>query len=647
MYINYFVDLETTVNGGPTKDSPEAHWRNNRVLLCGWQVDGGKLNADETVDALCDHISACSRRHPGTARIIAHNAKFDLKYLMRDRPDVEWHKVEVVDTMTWEYRKSGQRNKYMSLEEACKLRRVPFVKSLDLTALLDSGLKMEDIPIEDLESYLFGDVMALRSLYHAQFHTGYKCSMNYILPLAEMELNGMYLDMDRAEVEMEGLTREIDNLNVWMWGIIKSKCEWQDGSVIIDEDFTELGIKSKKISAFAERTTSFLLTGNPSELKITPKWRVKFKSGKGPMLGATSLVALFGTTSTVATLGFPMDEQVLTEVSKSHSFLPLPREVLRYRKINKLLGTYISPFVHTARVQTTIHPKLNTTNTATGRLSSSAPNGQNIPPEARCLIVPRFVDANIVELDFKQLEMVACATLTGDPTMLADLERGEDLHYNSGKSVMGWTSESDMTKEERKIVKGVNFGLLYGGKAGGLSKQTGADKSVVQSLIDSFYKRYPEVAKYQRKTFDTVVENMKPYDIKDGEQRYSSDWVEPTCKRKFTFIETKSPPWLRSKTGRSYAFSPQQTSNYPIQGFAGGDIVMDALYNLWKWNRGAAEEPFIFIMTVHDSIVIECRNDWLESDIREAMEMACGQTEHNLNLPLELDFDVEIADSWQ
>ena len=634
-------DLETTVRGGPEGTSPEAHWRNNQVLMCGYaladlHVPGvwGSVDVRHNVSRLQGCIEGVISMGD-TPVLIAHNAKFDIKYLMREFPtDLEWDKVKVWDTMTWQYRDSGHTEKMASLEDLAAYYGVKFTKTLDLGALLDQGIKMEDIPKEDLKRYLIGDVLALACIFDEQHKTGNYYDMDYILPLAEMELNGLTVDRQAAQKMMQQLVVDTGIIEAEFISILKMMAEWQDGTPLLDEDFTDLeGTKSKYIKPMAARTLSFLLTEEPKELKITQKWRVRYKDGKVPVYNIGNLPPALANL-TANHLGYPMGEDVLSNLKDQLSV-----DTLKYRTWDKLLGTYISPFLHTSSVQGTIHPKLNTAVTGTGRLSSSAPNGQNIPPIARELIVPKDVKDSMVEVDFKQLEIVAVACVSGDKALQRDLAAGVDVHYVTGKSVFGWKTPSDMNEKDRKTVKGVNFGLLYGGKATGLAKQTGVDKKIVQELIDSFYINYPTVGKWQRGTFTEICDTMYCKDIKEGEQVYASMYTDPFSGRKWEFIEQRSPKWLQAKTRRKFAFSPQQTSNYPVQGFAGGDIVMTALTELWKELRGSVR----FVMTVHDSIIMEADDIPL---IERAMDKACYRTEQKFNLPVQLGYDLDTGKHW-
>ena len=635
----FCIDLETTVNGGPEGDSPEAQWLNNKVLLCGWSRDPYSVPQVETnVHALCSAIQT-DIKNMGHAWVAAHNAKFDLKYLMRESPKTEWHKVRVWDTMTFEYLHSGHEQKFMSLEAACASRGIPFKKGLDLGALLSQGVKMEDIPTKELTDYLIDDVLALQKLYLSQVTQQHDIDMDYILPLCEMELNGLPVDRTKATNLGTKLAIDVEIHQAAFIHHLLNHCQWQDGTPLTPEDFSEhLGTKSKTIKPMANRTLSFLLFEQPTQLKVTEKWRVCYKPNHSSIFLPSSFLGKLGVQ------GYPMGEDALGAIQKYYGTHPLITAMLEYRGKNKLLGTYVMPFLNTSSVQGNIYPKLNTTVTNTGRLSSSNPNGQNQPPPARELI--KAAPGNeIVEIDFKQLEIVGAATLSGDPMMIADLNAGEDLHFNTGQRVMKWKTPADMTKEQRTLVKNVNFGVLYGGKAAGLSAQTGVDKALVQSLIDSFYGRYPRIAAWQKEVFEAVFITKYPYDIKNGEQRYASMYTLPNSNRKFCFVENESPNWMRQKSGRGFSFSPQHTANYPIQGFAGGDLVMSALHYLWVAVHVSGAAGFIkFRMTVHDSIVLEVKKGVNLSHILDKM---CEYVVNKYNLPVALHVDVESGDYWQ
>ena len=634
-----YFDLETTANGGPDGDSPEAHWKVNKVLLCGWATrhHSNIVVQDDTI-GLAEAIKYMISE-TGLCDLVAHNAKFDIKYMMRDHPEIDWTKVKVWDTMTWEYLHSGHRSVMISLEDACAQYGISFAKSLDLGAILATGMKMEQIDRDELRSYLHEDVSALKALQLAQENQA-EYFMDYLLPLAEMELNGLPLNVDKAEVLAYKLEAEVNESYEHIQNYIIENCEWQDGSSVTLDDFSDvIRPKSKFIKPTANRTISMLLTGEPAVLSITPKWKLGFKRGVAPLLTNSQVDRIY-TEIEPTHVGYPVDEDTLNIINlELGNNVQMLEHLIRYRKGYKTVNTYLLPMMRQALIGGTVHPKLNTAITSTGRLSSSNPNGQNMPPEIRELIEAQAGN-RIDELDFSQLEMVGAATLSGDPKMIHDLNHGVDIHYNTAASVFG----ADNAEEKRKLAKNVNFGVLYGGKAGGLSKQTGVDKDTITQLIEAFYDSYPAVAKWQRKLFEDVVDNMEAHDILCGEQRYRSDYILPRSGRKFRFIETEAPAWLRARTHRKFSFSPNHTANYPIQGFAGGDIVMYGLTHLWRevrrdWNWDAVR----FRVTVHDSIMLE-RDARI--DLTDYYNTAIGAIEKHFNLPVHLQFEVETGYHW-
>lgn len=632
-----YLDLETTANGGPDGTSPEAHWLVNHVLLCGWSYDGVNVQVDrgQSSRSLATAIQAAID-NTGSCTLVAHNAKFDIKYLMRDHPEIEWEHVHVWDTMTWEYLNSGHRETMLSLEDTAAKHGITFTKTLDLGALLGSGIKMEDIPTEELRDYLIEDVRALFNIQESQ-EKQHIWWMDYLLPLAEMELQGLPLDIKAAEDLARQLQADINESYDYIRDYIRANCEWQDGSSVELDDFSDLVTpKSKCIKPTANRTISFLLTGEPEELKITPKWRLSLKGQ--PLLDDKGIENIYEDIEPTH-VGYPMDEDTVDRINMAVNTQILDH-LIRHRKATKVVNTYLLPMLAQARIEGTVHPKLNTAVTSTGRLSSSQPNGQNMPPEVRALILAQ-TGRLLEEVDFSQLEMVGAATLSKDMALVTDLRNGVDVHKNTATSVFG----AAQAETKRKLAKNVNFGVLYGGKAHGLSKQTGVDKGTIQDLIDAFYNHYPQVARWQRALFEEIVDNMEAHDVKDGEQRYRSDYILPVSGRKFRFIETEAPVWVRAKTHRKFSFSPNHTANYPIQGFAGGDMVMYGLYHLWHNIRVSFDVSEVrFRLTVHDSILLDKPAAYNLSMLYKSMCEAIGT---RFKLPVDLQVDVEAGPTWR
>jgi len=644
MLIPIKFDLETTANGGPTGDSPEAHWHVNRVLLCGWKAGASTVTIDKDTKALAKYITNVIK-NGHTPLLVAHNAKFDIKYLMRDHPEVDWHECKVWDTMTFEYLDSGHLDKMMSLEDACTKRGITFAKSLDLGKILASGLKMEDIPIKDLENYLYDDVDSLATLHAVQAteaHQGY--DMDHILPLAEIELNGLNVDSDKLADMFHRLTVVETRTLEWAREKIMELCEWQDGSPVTVDDFSEEARpKIRYIKPYANRTLSFLLYGMPSELNMgASKWKLKFKKEANVPWTYDEfekIVDYFSDTEPT-NLGYPVDEDTLIAVCERAGATPTYiRQALEFRKAHKVTGTYLGPMTLQLK-HGGVYPKYNTAVTATGRLSSSDPNGQNMPEEVRELVVA-YANHRVCEVDFSQLEMYTVAIESGCPHLLFDLDRGVDVHYLTAKKVFG----AELAEEKRKIAKNVNFGVLYGGKAYGLSKQTGVDRDTITKLIDAFFERYPRIKEWQTEFFTEVTDNMEPYDVRDGEQRYKATIKSKTTGRRFTFVESAAPDWFRKRHHTKWCFSPNQTANYPIQGVAGGDIVMEALKYVWKELRRRRLRSFLFC-TVHDSFVLQVHKDET-AEVANVVGDALSHIRHKYHLPLDLKVDLELNDTWK
>lgn len=624
------IDVETTTKGGPEGDSPEAHWPINELLMVGWSDLGGEI-CTGTPEEFRDWWGHYGSRYD---TIVAHNAKFDIKWLMRTLyPLVDWEDYHVHCTMTYEYLNSGQASRFSSLEGLAKMYGFTANKTMDLGEYISAGGRMEDIPKDDLTEYLKKDIEILYKVFNEQDLEAW--DMDYIHPLAEMELNGLPLDVEKTEEEAEVSAAMCDGFVTYMKEKIKINCQWIDGTDITDADF------EKKIKPTANRTLSFLLTGMPEKVKTTSdKWTFERKPGGRVGLKPSTIAAVWSDPPNH--LGYKMDEKHIAEVCKHVDKEHWINMVPKWRHHDKLLNTYYLPFLTKAQFTGCLHPKLNTTATATGRLSSSDPNGQNMPKEARELIrAPEGYD--LWELDFSQLELIALAMLCGDKQMIKDIEDGEDIHFNSGMSVMGWEDPSDMDKESRKKVKNVNFGAVYGGKPPGLSKQTGISQKVVKELITSLYRRYPGIARWQRQFYEEVVENMEPNGHDDnGEQMYKSTVIQGG--RTYTFFETPSPKWLRAKMGRSYSFNPNQVYNYPIQGYAGWQIVLQYLTRLWQVVREHGLDCN-FIMTVHDSIVVLVSKEqgYL---FKDACDRALQILVNDLTLSVPLSLDFEHGPTW-
>jgi DNA polymerase I-like protein with 3'-5' exonuclease and polymerase domains len=622
-------DLETTARG--PDNSPEAQYAKNKLVLCGFSTDT-RFNSQNNVGELVKEVTKtiAEGKQP---RLIAHNLKFDLKWLLREAPEVPWHKCAFVCTMTAHYRISGHRFKFVSLEDLCAKYSIPFTKGLDLGGLIKQGVDIDDIDKGDLGRYLMKDVKAVQALWVQMVSIAEDYDYDYILPLARMELNGLPLNEYKTRKELKKLTNIHDTAVIAVEGYVRTKMVWSDGSPVARGDFKPL----------APRTISYYLTGKPAHGLggKNDKKHIVFGAATGPILSDKVIEQVWGKTKPNPNLGYPINAAVMETLIKLQ-----PNTVGAYKEAkdaNKIINTYLIPFLTEANITGgTIHPKLNTCSTNTGRLSSSSPNGQNIPPSVRNLIAS--TEGYIYEIDWQQLEMIGAATLSGDANMRQDIVDGRDIHFESGKTVFGWRNPLDMRKDERRTVKGVNFGLLYGGGAAGIALNTGADKKVVKQLIQSFYDRYPGVAKWQDQVLKEIKNDAWVEGTKDGQSYKGSVYQIPNAYggRRFYFEESESPLWKQHQDGCKFSFKPTETKNYPIQGFAGGDIVMNALTIL---DAVLASTDAKLRMTVHDSIVVDWGKD-KQPELERIMTKVCNLVSTQLNIPVPLVYDIEADECW-
>lgn len=306
------------------------------------------------------------------------------------------------------------------------------------------------------------------------------------------------------------------------------------------------------------------------------------------------------------------NEEVLQELSLDY---PLPARILEYRGLAKLKSTYTDKLprminAQTGRVHTSYHQAV----TATGRLSSTDPNLQNIPirNEQGRRIREAFTaepDHTILAVDYSQIELRIMAHLSGDKALLEAFRDGKDIHAATAAEVMG-VSLDEVTSEQRRRAKAINFGLIYGMSAFGLSRQLGIGRQEAQSYMDTYFERYPGV---------------KAYMDRSREQAAEKGYVETIFGRRLYLPEIKSRNGMRRKGAERAAI------NAPMQGTA-ADIIKRAMIMVDQWIQANAADDARLVMQVHDELVLEVKTSSLskvESEVRKLMESAA-----DLDVPL-------------
>ncbi|MCX2788791.1 MULTISPECIES: DNA polymerase I [Vibrio] len=316
------------------------------------------------------------------------------------------------------------------------------------------------------------------------------------------------------------------------------------------------------------------------------------------------------------------NEEVLQELALDY---PLPKLILEYRGLAKLKSTYtdklpkmINP--STGRVHTSYHQAV----TATGRLSSTDPNLQNIPirnEEGRrirqAFIAP--TGYKILAVDYSQIELRIMAHLSGDQALLDAFRDGKDIHAATAAEIMG-VSIDQVSSEQRRRAKAVNFGLIYGMSAFGLAKQLGIPRGEAQAYMDKYFERYPGVMQYMEDTRSTAS---------------AQGYVETIFGRRLHLPEIQSRNGMRRKAAERAAI------NAPMQGTA-ADIIKKAMLLVDEWIQQEGNGRVKLLMQVHDELVFEVE----ESSLSEIENKVQNLMESAAELKVPLVAEAGHGDNW-
>jgi DNA polymerase-1 len=314
--------------------------------------------------------------------------------------------------------------------------------------------------------------------------------------------------------------------------------------------------------------------------------------------------------------------EVLEELALTHE---LPKLILEFRGLHKLKGTYVDALPLLVNPETgRVHTSFNQAVAATGRLSSSDPNLQNIPirTEIGRLIRSAFVAAPghvLISADYSQIELRVLAHLAGEDTLIESFRVGEDIHDRTALKVFG--ADSGLSKHElRRRAKIINYALLYGKTAFTLAKDIGVTKEAAQTFIDAYFAGFPKVRGY----IDSTVEEARRTGVV-----------------KTMFGRRRLVPELNSRNGQIRMAAERATVNMPIQGTA-ADVLKRAMIDI----HAALAKPGTrtrMILTVHDELVFEApaaQADEASATVKELMQNA-------VKLAVPLDVDVGFADNWR
>jgi len=509
---------------------------------------------------------------------IGHNLKYDLKVLSNYDMKV---KGTLFDTMIAHYLINPDMRHNMDVLAETYLNYQP----VSITELIGkkgkNQLSMRAISIKEQTEYAVEDAdvtLQLKNHFTKELETGNvtKLFNDVELPLVSvltsMEIEGININTDFLKELSIALTADIDRLEKAIYS--------QAG-----EEFNIASPKQLGVVLF-------------ENLKLIDKPK-KTKTGQ-----------------------YATGEDVLSYLAKDHQII---RDILEYRQYNKLKSTYVDALPNEINSKTgRIHTEYAQAVAATGRLSSNNPNLQNIPirtergREVRKAFIPRNEDFVLLAADYSQIELRIIAALSEEETMMNAFKNGEDIHASTAAKVFN-IPINEVTREQRSNAKTVNFGIIYGVSAFGLSNQTNLSRSEAKELIDTYYETYPKLKAYMSSQVDFAREN---------------GYVETVLNRRRYLKDINS----RNAVVRGAA--ERNAVNAPIQGSA-ADIIKLAMINIHKRFE---QEHFQskMILQVHDELVFDAHKD--EIDIIKPIIK--HEMEHAFSLNVPLDVEIGLGNNW-
>ena len=509
---------------------------------------------------------------------IGHNIKYDLIVLRRAGINLAGI---VLDTMVTSYLTDPSRFRH-NLEEASLqyLRR----KMIPITDLIGSGSKaitFDNVPVHRACEYasedaditwrlagVFQPLLRERQL-NALFS---EVELPLISVLARMEMAGIAIDVEVFRGLREEIEARLRILEAEIFDLAGGPFAVNSPKQLQEVLFTKLGLKPTR----------------------------KTKTG------------------------YSTDVDVLEELSREH---PLPEKILEYRTLEKLRGTYIDALPRLVHPETgRIHTSFNQAVAATGRLSSSDPNLQNIPVRTeigrriRRGFVPGGPGLKLISADYSQIELRILAALSGDEQLKRAFQNDEDIHRQTAARVFG-VELSEVTSDMRRQAKAVNFGVVYGISPFGLARNLGISTSEASRFIDQYFAQYPGVKAWLAATIEQAVKN---------------GFVTTLLNRR------RYVPELSSSEVNTRKAAERAAINTPVQGSA-ADIIKLAMVSLDRALTGTSGR---MLLQVHDELLVEAREDEAEAIAaltKTTMEQA---TEQAVALGVHLRVDVGIGNNW-
>jgi len=531
-----------------------------------------QIPLDEALEALRPILEDPTRPKVG------HNLKYDMSVLARHGVDLAGI---AYDTMLESYVLDAGANRHDMDTLALKYLGHKAIAYEDVAGKGAKQIGFQEVPLTQAGEYAAEDADVTLRLHHALWprldeHPRLKAlfeeiEMPLVPVLSRMERTGVLVDADMLRAQSRELAEQMANIEA---------------------------------RAHAEAGGPFNLA-SPKQIQ-----EILFERLGLPVIAKTPK----GQPSTA--------ESVLQELAAQG--FELPRLILEYRALAKLKSTYTDKLPQqidpsTGRVHTSYHQAV----AATGRLSSSDPNLQNIPvrtPEGRrirqAFIAPE--GHRLLAADYSQIELRIMAHLSGDERLMAAFAAGEDIHTATAAEVFGVPPDA-VQPEQRRHAKAINFGLIYGMSAFGLARQLGIDRSAAQAYMDLYFERYPGVRRFMEET---------------REQARRLGYVETIFGRRLYL------PDINARNAQRRQYAERTAINAPMQGSA-ADIIKRAMIACDAWLRESGE-PARMIMQVHDELVFEVREDRVDVVAEQVRRLMAGAAE--LRVPLLVD--VGVGANW-
>jgi DNA polymerase-1 len=549
-------------------------------IAFSWEVSKGfylpfpedKSEAQELIEQLRPFFES------ETIEKIGQNLKYDIKVLAKYKMPV---KGKLFDTMLAHYLINPDMRHSMDVLAETYLNYTPISIETLIGKKGKNQLSMRDVPLDKQTEYAVEDAdITLQLKEHFQNELGeaniQKLFDDIEVPLlrvlADMELEGINLDSAFLNSLSGDLEADIKSLETKIYEVA-------------GEEFNIASPKQLGIILF-------------EKLKLVDKPK-KTKTGQ-----------------------YATSEDILSYLAKDHAII---QHILEYRGLAKLKSTYVDALPTQVEPTTQrVHTDYMQTVAATGRLSSNNPNLQNIPirtergRQVRKAFIPRDENYTLLAADYSQIELRIIAALSEEETMIEAFKNGEDIHASTASKVFHIPLD-EVTREQRSNAKTVNFGIIYGVSAFGLSNQTDLSRTEAKELIDTYYATYPKLRNYMSEQVDFARDNGYVQTVL-GRRRYLKD--------------------INSRNAVVRGAAERNAVNAPIQGSA-ADIIKIAMIRIHE-KLTAGNYKTKMLLQVHDELVF----DVFKPELEAIKTLVKSEMESAYTLKVPLDVDLDIGDNW-